>query len=135
MVTSGNVDDNLGIIVLTNLRVIIKDRKLMGSEMKEITPSSITSLSTGKRMTGETVKMTVSGSDLEITALPQGRGTELANLLRQVMNGPTSPTPAAAPVEPVADPIAQVEKLAELHAAGILNDDEFTQAKAKALGI
>lgn len=135
MVTSGNVDNNLGIIVLTNLRVIIKDRKLMGSDMKEITPSSITSLSTGKKMTGETVKMTVSGSDLEITALPHGRGTELANLLRQAMNGTTPPAPTAAPVEPAADPIAQVEKLAELHAAGILNDDEFAQAKAKALGI
>lgn len=135
MITTGTLDDNLGIIVLTNLRAIIKDRKLMGSEMKEINPTSITSLSTGKKLTGETVKMTVSGSDLEITALPHGRGTELANLLRQAMGGSARPTASAAPVETTPDPVAQIEKLAELHAAGILNDDEFMQAKAKALGI
>jgi hypothetical protein len=41
--------------------------------------------------------------------------------------------PAPAPAE---DPtMAQIEKLAELHAQGILSDEEFTAAKAKALGI
>jgi hypothetical protein len=31
--------------------------------------------------------------------------------------------------------MAQIEKLAELHTAGILSDEEFAAAKAKALGI
>ena len=31
--------------------------------------------------------------------------------------------------------MAQVQKLAELHKQGILTDDEFAAAKAKALGI
>jgi hypothetical protein len=44
-----------------------------------------------------------------------------------------APAPQAAPAE---DPqMAQLEKLAELHTAGILSDEEFTAAKAKALGI
>ena len=45
---------------------------------------------------------------------------------------------AAAPAAPAAsdeDPMAQVQKLAELHKQGILTDDEFAAAKAKALGI
>ena len=45
---------------------------------------------------------------------------------------------AAAPAEPAAsdeDPMAQVQKLAELHKQGILTDEEFAAAKAKALGI
>lgn len=33
------------------------------------------------------------------------------------------------------DPMAQVEKLAQLHAQGALTDEEFAAAKAKALGI
>jgi hypothetical protein len=33
------------------------------------------------------------------------------------------------------DPMAQVQKLAELHAAGALSDEEFAAAKAKVLGI
>ena len=42
-------------------------------------------------------------------------------------------TAAPAPAED--DPMAEVQKLAEMHAAGILTDDEFAAAKAKALGI
>jgi membrane protease subunit (stomatin/prohibitin family) len=46
---------------------------------------------------------------------------------------PAAPTAAPAPAED--DPIAQVQKLAELHKQGILSDEEFAAAKAKALGI
>ncbi len=43
--------------------------------------------------------------------------------------------PAAAPAASDEDPMAQVQKLAELHKQGILTDEEFAAAKAKALGI
>jgi hypothetical protein len=33
------------------------------------------------------------------------------------------------------DPLAQVRELAELHRSGVLTDDEFSTAKAKALGL
>jgi hypothetical protein len=39
----------------------------------------------------------------------------------------------AAPAEPDAN--AQLENLAKLHAQGVLTDEEFAAAKAKALGI
>ena len=39
---------------------------------------------------------------------------------------------AAAPPEP--DPMEQLEKLAQLHAQGILTDEEFAAQKAKILG-
>jgi membrane protease subunit (stomatin/prohibitin family) len=44
---------------------------------------------------------------------------------------------AAAPAAAASDedPMAQVQKLAELHKQGILTDEEFSAAKAKALGI
>jgi hypothetical protein len=45
---------------------------------------------------------------------------------------PEAPAPAAAPVDPTT---AQLQKLAELHNQGILSDEEFSAAKAKALGI
>ncbi len=43
--------------------------------------------------------------------------------------------PAAAPAPAEGDPMEEVQKLAQMHAAGILTDDEFAAAKAKALGI
>jgi hypothetical protein len=42
-----------------------------------------------------------------------------------------APAPAAA----AADPTEQLKKLAELHDAGVLTDEEFAASKKKALGI
>ena len=44
-----------------------------------------------------------------------------------------APPPPAAPPED--DATAQLQNLAQLHAQGVLTDDEFAAAKAKILGI
>ena len=44
-----------------------------------------------------------------------------------------SPEPAQYAPPPV-DPADQIEHLAQLHASGVLTDEEFATAKAKALG-
>ena len=41
----------------------------------------------------------------------------------------------AAPAPAEDDPMAEITKLAQMHSAGILTDEEFAAAKAKALGI
>ena len=43
--------------------------------------------------------------------------------------------PAPAAPAPADDQMAELQKLAELHSAGILTDEEFAAAKAKTLGI
>lgn len=40
---------------------------------------------------------------------------------------------APAPAEPVADPIAMLTRLGELHANGVLTDEEFAVQKARLL--
>ena len=45
--------------------------------------------------------------------------------------------PAPAPTDyspPPVDPAGEIEHLAQLHASGVLSDDEFAAAKAKVLG-
>ena len=44
-----------------------------------------------------------------------------------------APQPAPTPAPPAADPLAQLKQLGELHAQGILTDDEFAAQKAKIL--
>ncbi len=44
---------------------------------------------------------------------------------------PAAPAPAAAPAD---DTIAQLQKLGELRAAGVLSEEEFTALKAKLIG-
>ena len=41
---------------------------------------------------------------------------------------------APAPAEPAADPIEQLRQLGELHAQGVLTDEEFAVQKSKILG-
>jgi Short C-terminal domain len=50
----------------------------------------------------------------------------------EATQAPPPPTPAAAPAP---DTIAELERLSRLHEAGALTDQEFTAAKARALGI
>jgi len=45
------------------------------------------------------------------------------------------PQQAQAPPEPEEDSAAKLQNLAELHAQGVLTDEEFAAAKAKLLGI
>jgi membrane protease subunit (stomatin/prohibitin family) len=42
---------------------------------------------------------------------------------------------AAAAAPPAEDPNAKLQQLAQLHEQGVLTDEEFAAAKAKALGI
>lgn len=51
----------------------------------------------------------------------------LKDAIEAAMNAPTAPS--------VSGGVDQLEKLAQLHAQGVLSDEEFTAAKAKALGI
>src|SRR4051812_49414376 len=59
----------------------------------------------------------------------------LAALEQQATAAAPQPTTVTAPVAPSGDEIiAQLQQLAELRTAGILNDDEFERAKARILG-
>lgn len=58
---------------------------------------------------------------------------DIAALQAQQAAAPAAP--AAAPAAPVDPLMAQMQNLASLHAAGILSDEEFAAAKAKALGM
>jgi hypothetical protein len=46
----------------------------------------------------------------------------------------SAPAPAAAPTASMDDQLAQLERLAQLKAQGILSEEEFTAQKAKILG-
>ncbi|QQB47701.1 SHOCT domain-containing protein [Corynebacterium glucuronolyticum] len=91
-------------------------------------------METGASFKGDSVKITASGSVIEVTTLPKGRGAEFADRLRNLRDTVHQPAPAASPT-PATGGIEQLQKLAELHDAGILTDEEFAAAKAKALGL
>lgn len=62
------------------------------------------------------------------------RGTRSA--MNQAAEPPAAPAPAPVPAAAPEDPtVARIKELAQLHTNGALTDEEFAQAKAKALGI
>ena len=64
------------------------------------------------------------------------QNAEIAALQAQQAAAPAPAAAAAAPAAPAVDPVmAQLTNLASLHSAGILSDEEFAAAKAKALGL
>ena len=63
----------------------------------------------------------------------QAAAQAAAQLQAQQAAAPAAPAPAAA--GPSDDALAQIQKLGDLKAQGLLTDEEFATAKAKLLGI
>lgn len=145
LITTGNLGDESLLVVLTDQRLLLKEKGFFETSTKEVNLRSVSSVSTKSGQTDDSLALTVSGASMEIFSLPSGHGKELANLIRQrtaSLNSPATLVPEAQSV-----PLAATElpatgfgmddllKLVELHASGILTDEEFAAAKAKALGL
>ena len=76
------------------------------------------------------------------TAVVAGTATAVSNRVSRrqanrwaVQEEPVAPAPPPPPPPPPApDPMAQLTQLGQLHAQGILTDEEFAAQKAKILG-
>ena len=66
------------------------------------------------------------------TAVISGTATAVSGRVAQRQMAAQASAPAAPAGD---DSIAKVQELAALHAQGVLSDEEFAAAKAKALGI
>ena len=75
----------------------------------------------------------------EAAAQEQNEDLQMQEMQAQLnelqQQAPPPPPPAAAPAAPAAggDLMAQLEKLGQMHSAGLLDDGEFAAAKAKLL--
>ncbi len=128
-------DGDQGIIILSDERLFFFDKTLTGTTMLEFPLSAITSVTVGKKMTGETLAITVAGNVSTITRMMHGQADAISRSFRQSKVMPTStaaPAPAASIGPSDADELA---KLADLRDRGILTDGEFQAKKAQILGL
>ncbi len=127
----GQYENKQGLIVLTNERLFFFERSLLGQEtVEEFSLKSITSLETGKKMTGERLVVHVSGNRSEIKGMFHGQADEIVREFRKLSAEQTAP-PATEQPAPVDDPLAQLEKLASLRDRGIISAEEFDQKKSE----
>jgi PH (Pleckstrin Homology) domain-containing protein/putative oligomerization/nucleic acid binding protein len=127
----GQYEKKQGLIVLTNERLFFFEKSLLGQEtVEEFSLTSITSLETGKKMTGERLVVHVSGNRSEIKGMFHGQADEIVRQFRRLRAEQETSVAVASPA-PTEDPLAQLEKLASLRDRGIISADEFDQKKAE----
>lgn len=102
-------------------------RKGRGTEVIPI--SRVTSVSTRKGSIFMYVTITASGQNIEFKS-NEWMAPRLKEKILELVNAKES---AAAPIATRSDPTEQLARLADLHKAGVLTDEEFTSKKTEIL--
>lgn len=128
----GSYNKKQGLVVLTNERLFFFEKSLLGQEtVEDFALKAITSLETGKKMTGERLVVHISGNRSEITNMIHGQADEITREFRRLMTAREAPSPARTTAPQ--DPLEQLERLASLHEKGLITAEEFEQKKADLL--
>lgn len=128
----GQYAGKLGLVVLTDMRLFFFE-KSMGSETVEEFPiAAISSMSTRRKMTGETLVVQAANAKAEIGSMPHGQADALVRAFWRVKQAldRSEATSTGAPD----DALGQLERLAELRDRGLLSSEEFEAKKTELLG-
>jgi hypothetical protein len=130
----GEFDGKQGLLVLTDQRLFFFEKSLGSERLEQFPVASITSMNTGKKMTGETLTVFASGNAAEIKRMMHGQADAIARAFRTAQA--TSSVPSAATPHPAhtEDPLVQLERLATLRDKGIVSEAEFEAKKAELIG-
>ena len=119
-----------GVLVVTDQRVLLVSKFWLQESVRTIPVSKISSVQTQKGMLGlVSIEVITSNEELEIKVNKNAAPNliEAIEAQRNALEGENK-TP-----QELSNPLDQIEKLADLHAKGILSDDEFSQKKSKLL--
>jgi hypothetical protein len=127
----GALATKAGVVVLTDRRLVFVQHGSRADDLVEFPVSSITALSPRTKRGGEGLTVVQSGTLASISRMGAGQADVLAAAFAELTGVPLEPAAATDP--PPADPIAQIERLAELRDKGILSEEEFQAQKARLL--
>jgi hypothetical protein len=127
------------LLVLSDQRLLFLREGRIRNTVEEVPIRALTSVGSRRRLGNGALLVTVAGN-AEVWPMTSGTHSErVSEAIRQVMRQhvvavtqAASSEPLTAPA-PMADPIAQLQKLGELRDAGILTDEEFAAKKASIL--
>ncbi|HEX7168057.1 MAG TPA: PH domain-containing protein [Acidimicrobiales bacterium] len=139
----GNDSLRSGILLATDRRVVFYAKKLGGYDLEAFPYQNISSLESGKSITGHKVTFFASGNRVSMKHMGHDANEMAAfmTIVRERMEASKAgaPTPAGpptvAPVPPAGDVADQIRRLAELRAEGLLSDAEFQRKKEQLLGL
>jgi hypothetical protein len=122
-----------GLLAMTDRRLIfVALTGLLGRNVQslDVPYSSIAGLNVGKAGVWM-VEVSSGAGDFHFSPGSRDGAVQLANLIRQCIDEYNRPEPAQ--MVSAVDPMDQLRKLAELHDAGVVTDEEFAAKKAKLL--
>ncbi len=147
MLASGTYNNGNGVLVCTDRRAVFVDKGMLGSlKIEDFPYDRISSIESKRGMLLGEITIYVSGNKERITNVSKDQVSAVADFLRNKVHlsgtkkqttesvsvalQPATPISASAPLASVAD---ELEKFANLHARGIISDEEFNAQKARLL--
>jgi len=88
----------------------------------------------GGMSSSKQAKQQTAAQEQQAAAESQAQMDDMQTQLNAIQTPPSAPAAPAAPAGGGDDMMTQIQKLADMHSAGILTDEEFAEAKAKILG-
>ena len=128
IIASGTYSDGVGILVATNRRLLFLFKGLVRSISEDFAYDRISSIEYKGGLALASINVYVSNQKAEIKSLTKPEAKAIVDLTRERMNAPKT---ASAPAPSVAD---QLLKLKELHAAGVLTDEQYAEKSAPLIG-
>lgn len=132
---SGSYDGKLTVLTVTERRILVVSSDVIGPQgaSKTIALDKVSSISEKTGLNLGSIRISTSNDEIEVKKVATAEAKALVSAARsainQISSAPTSPnTTSGVGVD-------DLKKLADLHAAGVLTDEEFAAAKAKALGL
>ncbi|KIA73433.1 hypothetical protein ANMWB30_23600 [Arthrobacter sp. MWB30] len=125
----GRFENKAGIAAATDFRLLFLEKSIGSEDLTSFSLGTIQAVDLKKGLGGETLTINHSGTKASITTLGHGQGDSLIRAIRATQNTPKQEQQSIPPV----DVISQLERLAELHAKGILTDAEFQAQKERLL--
>lgn len=120
-----------GIFIATNQRLLFYAKKFIGYEIESFLYKNISSLEMGKNLLGHYVSFFASGNSAKMKWISDGDTRAFVDAVKTQMESEKSSSAQVPEQQP--NPIEQLKRLGQLHADGILTDNEFTSKKAEIL--
>lgn len=133
MMGSGKNAQHNGVLIVTGARVVFYRAGLFGEVNESMPLKSITSIERKSFMGHRTIHLHTSHDSLEFKSFQKEQDQALIDAIEAGRGQAPSAPVAAPPVGDAIDPMAALSKLAELKAAGVLTEEEFSRKKAELL--
>lgn len=133
MMGSGKKAQQNGVLLVTGSRVVFYRAGFFGEVNESIPLKAITSIERKSFMGHRSIHMHTSHDSLEFKSFKKEQDQALVDAIEVGRGHVASPVVALGGPEGSIDPMAALGKLAELKAAGVLTDEEFSAKKAELL--